>query len=163
MADLERPENPTAETDEGLSRFLSGTKQEVQRGGAGEAEQRIESLFGELDVPFKSDPSGDLWEIDSDVGLVNVSLNDNDDVLTLWHVVHEIERKPSKKQADYLWALLSINSSTRGACIAILEPDHAGPAVAIIARIAATDIDASELKMALTDVFETLNVFYGDD
>ena len=116
-----------------------------------EVRQRVEAAFDELKLPWERSQEGN-WAITSDVGEVRAGLDDDEEVLTFWQLIHELGRPP-KKAGEYLFALLSANADTTGACFAIREMEGMDPLVFIVSRIAAQKLDPEEVALALQSVF----------
>jgi hypothetical protein len=63
--------------------------------------------------------------------------------------------KPPKKQGELFWEMLCANAGTTGACFAIRAAEQGSPPIAfVIARISAKSLDAPEVALALTGVFD---------
>lgn len=128
-------------------------------GERGETETRVESLFDELSLPWSA--QGDLWHIDSDVGLVAAGLDEDKDVLTFIQMLGPWNGRRAKKMTDFMEALLKMNSQSSGACFAIFGDRDEGEEeqIGIVARIAAQSIDKEEIALALTSLFRMSKVF----
>jgi hypothetical protein len=140
----------------GLAKYLTQTKPQPGS-GRGEAEIRVESILSELDVPWSAEPEGDVWKIQSDVGLVFVGLDDADEVLSLWQLIAPINRRRGK--TDFYASLLKSNSQTRGACLALTDLGDGQETVVVIGRVAATDIGKEQVALVLGDLFEYSKMF----
>lgn len=143
-----------------LDQYVSKVRETSSQRPRGEAEERVESILTELQVPWTTDPAGDLWTVASDLGDVLVGLSDDDSILSIWQLIHPLKGKV-KREAGYLAALLRINEQTRGSCFALTEVGDE-EWVMIVARLAATSLDKEELSLALEDVFASLKLYAPD-
>lgn len=146
-----------------LDKYFSKTRPEGHVGeGSGEAEAQVEEILTGLGVPWSRRPAGDIWEIESDVGDVMIGLNDDDSMLSIWSLIHPLDAKKMKKEANYFAYLLRVNDSTQGSCFAIADVGDT-PWIWVIARQSFAGVNAESLSVALTDVFQSLKIYQGDE
>jgi hypothetical protein len=152
---VEQPQDTT-----GLEQYLTKVRDQAPGMMRGEAEEKIESLLNELGLPWGAEPSGDLWKVRADVGEVFLGLNEDDEILSIWQLIHSFGGN-EKKEANYLATLLRINESTQGACFSLTKLGDQ-EWVMVVARIAAQKIDKEELALALKDVFAMSQLYDSD-
>lgn len=147
---------PEDNTEDKLAQYLQTVDRGKASGEKGEVPGRVEGVFAELNLPWRSGPN-DTWKIESDVGEISLGLDEDHKVLSVWQLIAPIDRK-LKKNADFLRQLLGINAATRGACIAV---DEVGDEewTMIIGRLSARTLDPEELAMMMEDVFATSRLF----
>ena len=141
-----------------ISQYLTTVRSTVTPTAAVE---RVESVFTELGLPASRQAEGDVWEIPTDVGSITAGLDEDQEILTVWQLIHPIQ-EPPKKRADYLWALLSMNMSATGAWFAIHEVGEGRSAerwVVIVARLAVPTLDKGDLALALESLFRLSKIY----
>lgn len=143
-----------------LDEYLSKTRAHHEHAERSEIVKRVEEVFEELKLPWRRDSEAESvgWEVDSDLGIVRAGLDDDEEVLTLFRFVHQLE-KSAKKEADYLFTLLSINSDAAGAWFAISETEELGNIVYVVSRISAQKLDPEEVALALQGIFQLLSAY----
>ena len=146
-----------------LNEYLSKTRERQEHAERSVIVKRVEEVFGELQLPWRRDSESDslAWEIDSRPRDCAAGLSDDEEVLTLFRFVHQLE-KSAKKEADYLFTLLSINSEAAGAWFAISETEELGNIVYVVSRISAQKLDPEEVALALQGIFQLLSVYESD-
>ncbi len=103
-----------AEVEKGLGQYLKTVRDEKR--SRGEIEERVEAILSELELPWSAEPEGDLWKIDSDVGIVRAGLDNEDEVLSIWQTdpprrgeAEEeggVHAQPSSEERVHAWSLL---------------------------------------------------------
>ncbi len=147
-------------TEDMLNGYLSKTRARDERIARSEVIQRVERVFDELSLSWQrhSDGDGTDWDIDSDVGVITVGLDDDEEVLTFAHYIHVLQKSP-KKSADYLYSLLTFNADAAGACFAIRESEELGAIVYVVGRLAAQQVDPGEVALTLANMLDMLGLF----